>query len=174
MTRNPRMKNRALYLQATQVFGAASRSPWVLSPLGLLLLGACGSPRDVEELREFLRDGAIVKGPLENALAFIDYDGDRVRDADEPFVRTDADGKYSLTGLAGNEDAAIVALTDDSTVDTSSGTVLSGIVLSAPATAKVVSIASTLMVEGELTELEVQEALGIVGDVIICHTSRVD
>ena len=144
-------------------------SPRVLSPLGLLLLGACGSSGgsgvDGEALRDFLRDGSIVKGPLENALAFIDYDGDRVRDADEPFVRTDADGKYSLTGRAGNEDAAIVALTDDSTVDTSSGTVLSGVVLSAPATAKVVSMASTLMVEGGLTEQEVQEALGLDGDV---------
>jgi len=145
-----------------------------LSPLALLLLAACGSGGGGgSTVSSFTRSGAVVKGPLKDALAFLDYDNDGARDLvangdaiDEPSVRTNADGTYSVTGAAGFENSPLVAITDGSTVDTSSGTVLDGVTLSAPATATVVSMASTLMVQSEksgtpLTEAQVKEALGI-------------
>ena len=151
----------------------------VLSPLALLILAACGggggggvtsTPTSTGQ-STFLRTGSVVKGPLENALAFLDYEGGTmgVRDADEPMVRTDENGNYVLTGTVGKTVASVIAMTDDSTVDTSSGTVLSGVTLKAPEPTSgetaVLSIASTMMVEQNLTEKEVQDALGIVGDV---------
>ena len=137
----------------------------ILSPLALVILAACGGGGGSNVATSFSRSGTVNKGPLKDALAFLDYDGDGVRDAGEPSVRTGADGSYSLTGAAGNENATLVAITDGTTIDTSSGTVLDGVTLSAPATATVVSMASTLMVEANLTEAQVQEALGITGDV---------
>jgi len=148
-------------------FFTKSKGKVLISPLGLLVLAACsgGKQSATESPTEFTREGTLVKGPLKDALAFLDYDGNKTQSGDEPFVRSNEDGSYSLTGSAGNENANIVAITDGSTVDTASGTVLSGITLSAPATASVVSMASTLMVESSMTEAQVQAALGISGDV---------
>jgi hypothetical protein len=144
-----------------------SKSKVLISPLGLLVLAACsgGTSKDQALDQTFTREGALVKGPLKDALAFLDYDGNKTQSGDEPFVRSSEDGSYSLTGTVGNESANIVAITDANTIDTSSGTVLSGVTLSAPATASIVSMASTLMVESSMTEAEVQAALGISGDV---------
>ena len=159
------------------VHNLKSKTKVTLSPLALLLLAACGSGGGGggSVVSSFTRSGAVVKGPLKDALAFLDYDNDGARDLvangdaiDEPSVRTNADGTYSVTGAAGFENSPLVAITDGSTVDTSSGTVLDGVTLSAPATATVVSMASTLMVQSEksgtpLTEAQVKEALGITG-----------
>ena len=68
-------------------------------------------------------------------------------DSNEPTVRTDSDGSYSLTGSSTYANATLVAIADDQTVDTSSGVVLSGITLKAPSTAEVISIASTIYQE---------------------------
>jgi len=157
------------------VHNLKSKTKVTLSPLALLLLAACGSGGGGggSVVSSFTRSGSVVKGPLKDALAFLDYDNDGARDlvangdaTDEPSVRTNADGTYSVTGAAGFENSPLVAITDGSTVDTSSGTVLDGVTLSAPATATVVSMASTLMVQSEksgtpLTEAQVKEALGI-------------
>ena len=157
---------------------AQSANKIILSPLALLVLAACGSGGgggSVSAPATFTRSGAVVKGPLKDALAFLDYDDDGVRDLisngdarDEPAVRTGADGSYTVTGSIANQNATLVAITDSSTVDASSGTILDGLTLSAPASATVISIASTLMVNSEksgtpLTEAEVKEALGITG-----------
>ena len=141
-----------------------TESRMILSPLALVILAACGGGGG-SNVTTFTRSGSVVKGPLKDALAFLDYDDDGEWDADEPSVRTDADGNYSLTGAASKSGVNLVAVTDSSTIDTSSGSVLADVVLSAPATASVVSMASTLMVESDMTEAQVQEALGIVGDV---------
>ena len=113
-----------------------------LSPLALLLLAACGGGGGGPV--SFTRDGKVIKGPLEGAKAFLDYDGDGEYDSNEPMVRTGSDGSYSLTGSSTYSNATLVAIADDQTVDTSSGVVLSGITLKAPASAEVVSIASTI------------------------------
>ena len=41
--------------------------------------------------------GNVVKGPLSNALVFLDYDGDGIQESDEPSVRTDSSGGYTIT-----------------------------------------------------------------------------
>lgn len=138
----------------------------LISPLGLLVLAACGggggSGGGVSTPAP--RDGFGIKGPLLDAFAFLDYDGDGAWDeATEPFDRTEAGGKFEF---AGSNDpnfatANVVILTDEQTVDESSGNSISGITLTAPAAAEVVSLASTLMVEANLDEAEVKEALGL-------------
>ena len=124
-----------------------------ISPIALVVLSACKqNPAAGGGVT-----GNIVKGPLSNALVFLDLDGDNVLDANEQSVRTDADGKFTINSTASNY--KIVALTDDSTVDTSSGAVLSGVTLSAPQGASVVTPTTTLMEEGGLTKEEVAEVL---------------
>ena len=52
----------------------------ILSPLALLVLAACqaGGGSGVVAPSTFTRSGAVVKGPLRDALAFLDYDEDGV------------------------------------------------------------------------------------------------
>ena len=54
-------------------------------------------------------NGVISKGPLSNALVFLDLDGDNVLDADEQSIRTDANGNFTINTTA--TDYKIVALT---------------------------------------------------------------
>ena len=123
-----------------------------ISPIGLVALSACGGTYNVAGSPV---TGNIVKGPLSNALVFLDLDGDNVLDANEQSIRTDANGKFTITTSETNY--KIVALTDDSTVDTSSGAVLAGVTLSAPKGASVVTPTTTLMEEGGLTAEQVAE-----------------
>lgn len=123
-----------------------------LSPLAVLTLSACSSgPKDVS--------GTVVKGPLENAKVFLDLDGDGIQDANESSVRTSSDGSYTISTKA--KDYTVVAVTDESTIDTSSGTVLSGVTLSASKGASVVTPMTTLMNEGNLTVEQVAEVLDL-------------
>ena len=119
---------------------------YVISPIALVAVSACRSPYTTSGSAV---TGNIVKGPLSNALVFLDLDGDNVLDANEQSIRTDADGKFTINTTASSY--KIVALTDDSTVDTSSGAVLAGVTLSAPKGAAVVTPTTTLMEEGGLT-----------------------
>ena len=92
-----------------------------------------------------LLQGSVVKGPLQNALVFADYNGNGVFDSNEPSTRTAADGSFSLQSSVPN--AGFVAVTDESTTDTFTGNKMSGITLKAPAGASVVTPATTLYVE---------------------------
>ena len=103
--------------------------------------------------------GAVVNGPLNSALVFLDYDFDGILDANEPNARTNQFGEYELTSTADNYD--LVAIADAQTVDTSSGATFAGITLKAPSGAGVISPTSTLMKEGNLTATEVAEVLGL-------------
>ncbi|MGY8788981.1 MAG: hypothetical protein ACKVKR_01520, partial [Pseudomonadales bacterium] len=115
-----------------------SKVPLVISPLGLLLLSACGGGSGGGGYES---SGGADKGPLFNALAFLDYDDDGEFDPlTEPSVRTDELGNFVLSGSAGNENASIIILTDETTIDTSSGSILAGFKMSAPAGTKAVSI----------------------------------
>jgi len=134
-----------------------------LSPVSLLLLAACGgngssivSPSSSGQID---LSGHAVKGPLSNALVFLDYDNDGILDLNEPSTRTADDGSYNLT--TGNENYTIVAITDSSTIDTSSGAVLSGIKLKASADASVVTPTTTLIEEAGITPEQVVELLGL-------------
>jgi hypothetical protein len=121
-----------------------------LSPLALLTLSACGGSSTVTTSTV---SGAVVKGPLSNALAFLDLNKDGVQDSGEPNVRTSSDGSYSLS--TSDTDYNIVAVTDDSTVDTSTGAVLAGVTLSASKDATVITPMTTLMEQGGLTVAQV-------------------
>ena len=127
---------------------------YIISPLALVAVSACRSPFTTNTA-----SGSIVKGPLSNALVFLDLDGDNVLDPNEQSIRTDANGKFTINTNSVNY--KIVALTDESTVDTSSGAILAGVTLSAPKGAAVVTPTTTLMEEGGLTASEVAEVLGL-------------
>ena len=137
-----------------------------LSPIGLLTLVACGgdskSGGDNAVISKSI-SGSVVKGPLSNALVFLDYDSDSVQDTGEPSVRTGSSGDFSLT--TSNSDYTIVAITDRSTVDTSSGTVLSGVTLKAVKGAEVVTPVTTLMKEGGFTADQVVKVLQLPNEI---------
>ena len=127
---------------------AQRRAPLALTPLGLLTLAACGGGGGSSTSGSSSGGGTsvrghAVKGPLGNALVFLDYDNDGVLDAGEPSARTAADGSYTLS--SSNPNFSIVAITDGSTIDTASGAVLDGITLKASSGASVVTPATTLM-----------------------------
>ena len=87
----------------------------------------------------------------------MDYDGDGV--VDSATVRTGVDGSYSLTTT--NTTYTVIAVADETTIDTSSGTVLSGITLKAPAGTSVVTPTTTLIEEAGITKEQVAEVLGL-------------
>jgi hypothetical protein len=68
------------------------------SPLTLLVLSACGGRSSDSGYETY--SGSVIKGPLENALVFLGYNGDGVLGADEPSVRTGADGSFSLEAMS--------------------------------------------------------------------------
>jgi hypothetical protein len=103
--------------------------------------------------------GNVVKGPLENALVFLDYNDDGIQDGSEPSAITDVDGGFTLK--PSNANFTIVAITSSVTVDGSSGEVLDGVTLKAPSTASVITPTTTLMQEGDLTADQVAEVLGL-------------
>ena len=78
-------------------------------------------------------------------------------------VRTGGDGSYTLSTL--NDNYTIVVVTDDSTVDTSSGSVFSGVTMKAASGGTVVSTATTMMVEGNLTVAQLNTVLGLAADI---------
>ena len=65
---------------------------YVISPLALVAFSACRSPF----VSQNAVNGAVINGPLNEALVFLDYDFDGVLDANEPSARTDASGEYEL------------------------------------------------------------------------------
>ena len=142
--------------------------------LSLLVLSACGGSSegevdsgttpitptpDPDPVVPVPYSGSVIKGPLENALVFLDYDGDGILGADEPSVRTNADGSFEVDGNV--EGVGFVAQTDSTTVDTSSGEVLDNVVLKAPSGSSVVTPATTIMQEAGITKEEVSAVLGL-------------
>ena len=64
---------------------------YVISPLALIAVSACRSPY----VAESAVSGAVVKGPLSNALVFLDYNDDGELDRDnEPFAQIDSFGEF--------------------------------------------------------------------------------
>ena len=75
-----------------------------ISPLALIAVSACRSPyQATSEVT-----GSIVKGPLSNALVFLDLDGDNVLDANEQSIRTDVNGKFSISSVPFRERTAVL------------------------------------------------------------------
>ena len=113
---------------------------YVVTPLGLLTLSACGGGSSSNDTVTYDANGNVIKGLLSNALVGLDFDGDGT--VDSSTVRTGTDGSYSISTT--NSTYTIIAMTDGTTIDTSSGAVLSGITLKAPKDASVVTPTTTL------------------------------
>ncbi|MCF2871870.1 cadherin repeat domain-containing protein [Octadecabacter sp. G9-8] len=129
-----------------------------ISPLALLGLAACKSSDGGSVLTS---SGFAIKGPLVNALAFVDENDNRVLDSDEAFVRTGSDGGFSLANPNG---ANIVIQTDDQTIDSASGEILDGVTLVGAADATVITPFTTLSVE-DVDTTALAAALGLPDDV---------
>ena len=136
--------------------------------LSLLTLTACGGGSNTGDTpgdstpstpSTTAYSGSVIKGPLQNALVFLDYDGDGVLGADEPSVRTASDGSFSVDGTMSG--VSFVAQTDSTTLDTSSGEILDNVVLKAPSGSTVVTPATTIMKEAGITKEEVSAVLGL-------------
>ena len=158
-----------------------------ISPLALLTLAACGGSSSgggssvAVSLTNFA--GNAVKGPLQNAFVFLDLDGDGAYEtADgEKGVWTDADGAYDITGVDQSKVGASTVLrvfTKDvataagitgagagNTVDKLTEADVSGIQLSAPDEATMVTPMTTLVAEAEdgLDATALASALGLAG-----------
>ena len=127
-----------------------------LSPIALLTLAACKQGY-TSTFAEVI--GKVEDGPLHNAIAFLDYNNDGILNTDEPSERTGTDGSYSLSPT--RDTYAIVAVTDENTVDTISGSFVPGITLKAPKGSSMVTPTTTLMEDGGLTAQQVVEVLGL-------------
>ena len=136
-----------------------------LSPLSLLTLAACGGGGGTSNSSFVSTSGSTSgfawQGPLSNALIYIDYDDAALGNGAS--VRTGADGSYTLSTL--NNNYTIVVVTDDATIDTSSGSVFSGVTMKARAGSTAVSTATTLMKEGGLSVAQVNKVLGLSSDI---------
>ena len=116
--------------------------------LSLLAIGltGCGGGGSTATTSTSTLGGSAVKGPLSNALVFVDLDGDERLDDGEISTTTNADGSYTLSSTdASKLDGQIVVQTTENTVDTSSGEVLSGLTLTAPEGSQIVSPLTTLI-----------------------------
>ena len=103
--------------------------------------------------------GAVIKGPLEQALVFLDYNNDGNWNPGEPKTRTDADGKFEIKNA--RSDMSFIVLTDEQTVDNSSGQVLEGVVFKAPLGSEIISPFTTLMVEANLDAASIVNVLDL-------------
>lgn len=124
-----------------------------VSVLSLVAVSACRSP-----FVPLDAEGNVIKGPLNNALVFFDYNQNGLLDSNEPFTRTREDGSFNLGGKKGY---SFTVLTDETTVDRSSGEILSNVVLKAPEGSSVVTPTTTIMEETGLNGKQVGAILGL-------------
>ena len=152
-----------------------SRKYTFISPLGLLALAACGggSGSGTSPVVGINFVGNAVKGPLDNALVFIDLNNNFIWDEgiDSAQVSTDADGAFNLSNIVipNGVTPNIVVVGTSSTLDTSSGLLVGETFkLTAPgdtsnSTGVAVTPVTTLLTSGDLTQDEVAAALGLEG-----------
>lgn len=129
-----------------------------------LTLAACkgeGAGDNGEPSNSVDRLGNLLKGPVEGAFVFADYDENGVWDEGlEPSARTDSNGAYRLEGVDALKSYQIVALLDGA-VDNSSGNIFSSGFMTAPADSQVITPFTTIMVEQELSAQQVASVLGL-------------
>jgi hypothetical protein len=105
-------------------------------------------------------NGTAVKGPLQNAVVVLDYNFNGLIDSDEPSTYSNSDGSFSIVDTR-NKDFDIVVVTTASTIDTSTGSMLEDVVLSAPKGASVVTPLTTIANESNLSGAEITSVLGL-------------
>ena len=112
----------------------------------LFILVSCGGGGGSSGTTTTTIAGNAVLGPLQSAIAFVDYDGSgTLNTATEPYTFTDADGAYSLASTSGTQ--KVVVTTNSATagnlainaIDGSSGAALTGVTLTGPSGATVLS-----------------------------------
>jgi len=103
--------------------------------------------------------GTVIKGPLVNAFVFLDENGNGLFDAGEPNFTTSSTGGFSISSSAANP--KLIVTTNAQTIDTTTGTVLSGMTFKAPAGASVVSPLTTMMEETGLSAAQIKAVLGL-------------
>ena len=148
-------------------YPSALKSHYGTATLSLLAIGltGCGGGGSTATTSTNTLGGSVIKGPLANALVFVDLDGDGRLDDNEVSATTNSDGSYSLSSSdAAQLEGTIVVQTNEDTVDSSSGEVLAGLTLSAPEGSEVVSPLTTLIDsiagdQGDLSDEDYQAAL---------------
>ena len=148
--------------------GSLSNSWGTIFLLGLAGCGGGGGASVKSNVSSAIKSGFAIKGALEGAQAFIDVNQDGQHDSgDSNIVTTASDGSFSIpnpTNLVGD----IVIITDENTIDNSSGSVLAGLTLKAPSSFGVVSpvtsLTTALIASGETlsdAESQIKTALGL-------------
>lgn len=143
-----------------------------ISPLGLLTLAACGGGGGVGPIGISFA-GNAVKGPLDNALVFIDLNNNLRWDegVDTEKFETDETGAFSFSNVVIPDGVTpnIVVISSKTTVDTSSGLIVGeNFKLTAPgdttkSTGLAVTPVTTLLTSGDLTQEQLAAALGLEG-----------
>lgn len=119
--------------------------------LAALALAACSSDNDGPLPSAGATEARLVKDQIAGAEAFLDADGDRIRDEGEKGDVSDADGRVKIDGRDGQ-------IVTEGGIDTTTGAVMGR--LMAPEGAEVVTPLTTLLVEtGDAAEL--LKALGL-------------
>ena len=98
-------------------------------------LAEVSSAEEGEDQQSAPQTGTVIKGPLSGALVFADQNSNGQFDDGEPNTIKDENGDYSLP--PGSQGSETIALTDQNTIDTGSGTMLDGLILKAPVGASV-------------------------------------
>jgi hypothetical protein len=139
----------------------------LLSPLMLLVLAACGGgggtkteTPDSGQAEPESFSGRVIKGPLGATFVFADRNANGVYDDGEPNTITDSSGRFTLNGVGS---ATIIATTTADTIDLSSGVVIEGLTLAAPAGSKVITPFTTVIskADGALAASQVSSILGL-------------
>jgi VCBS repeat-containing protein len=153
-----------------------------LSPLLALTLAGCFRSSD-EVAQDFESGGEALSGPLVNAIAFLDENGNRVLDDGEIFDRTNAEdnsdpsnvieaGSFTLVATTDAQRAAdIVVVSDSSTIDTSTGVSPGDITFVASQSSDgVVTPMTTMIVEGGISKEALAAAFGFDPSVVDLET----
>ena len=133
----------------------------LLSPLALLTLAACKGGNGSDTANNFEYSGTAVKGLLSDAFVFADLDGDGQHSVDEPSTQTDENGRFTL--ITSDRSANVIVTSTASTTDASTGAVASGIKLVGTTDGAVVSAATTLLSQSDISPEDVASALGLDG-----------
>ena len=86
--------------------------------------------------------GVAIKGPLNNAFVFLDENGNETFDVGELSTTTNSTGGFDLS--VGSRTGEIFVITNDNTIDTATGAMLSGVTLRSSMDSTVVSPLTTL------------------------------
>ena len=147
---------------------AALGGAGALGAAGVLLAAAALGGGGSSQQTNTTSSGSVVKGKWEGASVFY-VDNIDTTDIEEPtgtegedYVLTDSSGDFSGLTYQATTNGAIIALATADTIDVSTGSsVPAGTYMSAPTGSTVVTMGTTLLVETDLTQAEINTVLGL-------------